>query len=73
MWTVEQVKRELPGVTVKIGKNLVPGRLSGRLNRFATVTVTNTVMGGQTPWRDWHFAWETIVHCLNSDEALLVD
>ena len=73
MWTAKSVKDQLPSVAVKIGKRILPGRLSGRLNQFATVTVDIEVIhpAGQV-WIDYHVAWDTIANCLNNDRPILV-
>ncbi len=74
MWTVEGVKRELPNVLVKIGKKTVTGRISGRLNQFATVSVTNTgtLHSGSQVFLDWQVSWATLAHCLNNGRAVIV-
>ena len=74
MWTVASVKRELPNVNVKIGKKVVSGRLSGRLNEFATVSVTNegTLHSGSQVFADWKVAWETVANCLNNNRPIIV-
>lgn len=73
-WTVESVKRLLPSVRVHTGKRkFATGRVSGRLNRFATVTVDNCFRhGSNDPWMDFEFSWEAIVHSLNNGTALEV-
>lgn len=71
-WTVAQVKADLPGVRVRVGKgNIVDARVTGRLNRFATVSVTNNYPRSGVPlFADWQFAWESIVHSLNNGNPL---
>lgn len=74
-WTVDRVKQELPLVNVKLGKNIVTGRVSGRLNKFATVSCGfsqfKSIQLGNG-WIDYSFAWETIVHSLNTGNPLKV-
>jgi hypothetical protein len=73
MWTAQRVRDELPDVDVKIGKKVLRARLSGRLNAFATVSVTNsgTPRRGWQLFMDWHFSWDTIARCLNSGKPLI--
>ncbi len=71
MWTVKRVKEELPTVKIKIGGVVSDGRVSGRLNKFATVSVTNDKPRSGVPlFYDAQFAWETIANCLNSGNTL---
>jgi hypothetical protein len=67
MWTPEKVRKELPQVQVRVNGNILPGRVTGRLNEVATVTVDNhgTLHSGNKPWYDFHFAWKTIADVLN--------
>lgn len=71
-WTAERVKRELPCVKMRVSKSkVVDGRLSGRLNAVATVTIHNGLgIGTNPPWVDFHFAWEAIAYSLNSGKPL---
>lgn len=79
-WTAARVREELPDVQVKIGRKVVQGRVSGRLNQFATVSVTNgstskrfPSFGSHAPiFMDWSVAWDTIAHSLNTGKALIV-
>lgn len=73
-WDVEKVKAELPNVKVKIGNQIHTGRVSGRLNKFATVSVTNlgTLHAKSRVFADFQVAWPTIVHALNNDRPLIV-
>lgn len=72
MWTIEAVKRDLPNVLIKIGRKVATGRVSGRLNRFATVTVDNCFRhGSNPPWMDFHFSWDAIVRSLNTNSPLI--
>jgi hypothetical protein len=59
-WTALRVREEMPDVMVldeRTGQTL-KAKLSGRLNRFATVMVYDHPWSGE-------FAWETIADCLN--------
>lgn len=70
MWTVETVKRDLPDVMVRNGRGNKPiqARVSGRLNQFATVSIT-TRLG----FVDWQVSWATIADVLNRNTSILVD
>lgn len=74
MLTVAQVKEQLPQVPVRIngkGKTLW-ARVTGRKNKFATVTVQNeeTLHRGNVPWSDNEFAWETVTNAVNTGRPL---
>ncbi len=56
-WTAQRVKDELPRVDVLLNGKLLPGRVLGRMNRFATVHFGNHM------YFEW--AWDTIASCLN--------
>ncbi len=73
MWTIKTVKECLPDVPVKIGKKIVQGRIRGRLNKFASVSVTNTgtLHSGSDLWVDREVAWETLVYVLNDQTGKL--
>ena len=65
-WTTDQVKEHLPDVQVSRGTIERLGRLSGRGNRFATVSVAN-----DHGWPiAFDVAWETVTHCLNNDRPI---
>lgn len=66
-WTPLRVREELPDVMVldeRTGQTL-KAKLSGRINRFATVMVYGH------PWSA-EFAWDTIADCLNRGVPLRV-
>ena len=73
MWTASKVRDELPQVLVRIGKNVVTGRTSGRLNAFATVSVTNesTLHRNSQLFMDKEVAWETVANCLNNNRPVV--
>lgn len=74
--TVADVKRELPDVPVKIGRKVYSARLSGRLNQFATVTLSYIHHSGPQehlrgqPWMDWQFSWEAVTRAVNTGNPL---
>ncbi len=71
-WTIASVKEHLPNVRLRVApRKIVSARLSGRLNQFATVSLTNDKPRAGVPiFADWHFAWETIVRSLNTGKPL---
>lgn len=77
--TVTDVKRELPDVPVKIGRKRFMARLSGRLNSFATVTVSYIVHGAPRhylrgrPWFDAQFSWEAVTRAVNTGKPLSME
>jgi len=72
-WTVQDVKDALPNVLLRVGKRTVDARTSGRLNAFATVSVTNDKPRSGVPlFMDYQFSWEAIVRSLNENRPLEV-
>ena len=75
-WTQDRVKAELPNVRVVIGKRELIGRVSGRRNQCATVTVDYITNGKPTehlrgaPWVDFHTSWASIAYALNENHPL---
>ena len=69
---IKECKRDLPPVQVKLGKNVVWGRTTGRKNVKATVTVENTgkLHSGNVPWRDFKFSWEDVCYAVVSGVPL---
>lgn len=69
VWTVAQVRDELPDVVVFVDKRTgtVPGRVCGRKEEFATVCYS---MNGRVEVAP--FAWETIARCLTENRPLWV-
>ena len=73
-WTAALVREKLPTVRVKYGNKIFDGRVTGRLNQFATVTIYAELgphLRG-TPWMDFHVAWETLADCLDENTCVLV-
>lgn len=64
-WDEHTVKTTLPNVTVRIGQTLHNGQTSGRLERFAVVTLTETGLRIT-------YAWSTIAHSLNTGNPLTI-
>ena len=78
--TIAEVKRDLPNVPVKTasGKRHM-ARVSGRLNQFATVTLSyieharpKEHLRGR-PWSDAQFSWESVTRAINTGEPLDFD
>lgn len=69
--TIAQVKAELPDVKVMHNGKRHLGRVSGRLNQFATVSI------GYSPalrdFVDFQFSWEAIARAVNSGLPLRTD
>lgn len=64
MWTIERVKAEMPEVKALYNGEIFLARIAGRQLDFPSLVI----------WKDGsamsaEFAWETIVHCLNTDSA----
>ena len=65
-WTVKDVRRILPDVPcIMPGGIAAMGRVTGRNNDFATVSVD-----GATAVSSGEFAWSTIASSLNNNRAL---
>lgn len=64
-YTIKEAKENLPDVKVKIGESVFDAKLTGRLNKFATVYLK----GSTTPYE---FSWNTIVNSLNTGKPLLI-
>ncbi len=61
-WTVERIKKELPGVEVLHAGVVYKGQVAGRKMPFATV------FWGDNSRAEW--AWETICRALNGGSVL---
>lgn len=72
--TIQEVKRDLPQVRVRIGNKTVWAKTSGRKNVACTVTILNTgtLHSGNEPWRDWHFSWEAVTNAVNTGRPLKI-
>jgi hypothetical protein len=68
VWTVADVRAEMPDVVCLVDDKILPGVLSGRMNRFASV---RPIDGRH--WCAFEFAWETVVHCLNNGRPLRIN
>jgi hypothetical protein len=73
MWTVESVKAALPAVEVRLGRQVVRGRIRVGVGRGATVSITNAgrLHAGTPLVLDIKVSWESIVESLNSNRALI--
>lgn len=64
--TVAQVKKELPNVKLKIGKRVTTGKVTGRMNKFASVHEFGKL--GTV----YKFSWEAVARSVNSGRPLKV-
>ncbi len=66
--TASEAKRDLPNVTVRLPNGEVyPARVSGRLNKFATVTISyihqtrrRSLRSFGAPWIDYQYSWDAV-------------
>jgi len=78
-WTPARVRAELPDVPVRVSRRRYLARVTGRRNPQATVTLSYVTHGAPRhhlrgrPWMDWHFAWDTLAHALNTDTPLSLE
>ena len=77
--TVDQARRELPAVNVKMPDGKVyPARVSGRLNQFPTITVSFIHQPhkkrlrdfGGSPWIDFHTSWAQVARVAETGEPI---
>ena len=68
MHTIQSIKKTLPDVKVKIGKQVFHAMVVGRNNPFATVTFKMPLIG----FVSYEYAWPTILHSLESGKPLTV-
>ena len=69
---IEECKRDLPPVQVQFNGQTQWARTSGRLNKFATVSVTNqgTLHSGSQLFWDAQFSWEAVCRAVVSGVPL---
>jgi hypothetical protein len=72
MLAVSDVKKELPQIRVKFNGRMFWGRLSGRLNPEATVTI----FGGysyalNSHYVDFKASWDTVTRIVNNPKLYL--
>ena len=76
-WTPDRARNELPRVLLDLGpkgralfgKAVVPARVGGRLNSFASVTPDTDYV----PWACcWEFSWEAIARAADTGTPLHV-
>lgn len=65
--TLDEIKAQLPAVTVNAGGRVYPATVTGRLNRFATVSFQ--LHGLRV---SYEFAWPTVQSAVNGGQALKV-
>lgn len=64
-WTPDRVRDELPEIVLLVGGTECPARITGRLNRFATVRTRCDGAGYEC-----EAAWSTLAKCLNENKPL---
>lgn len=69
-WDVKTVKEKLPNILIRIRGKTHTARLSGHLDKFATVTVNNYEQPTGPFYRDFSYSWTTIANCLNNNQPL---
>lgn len=70
--TLNQVKRDLPQIRVKHNGKGFWGKLSGRKNSFATVTIFGEYSHAlQANYIDFYASWETVTRVINNPELYL--
>jgi hypothetical protein len=76
MMTIDEVKRDLPPVRIEYNGRKYWGRVSGRLNKWASVSPSQlidnreritTVLGPV-----FHYSWETVTNAINNGGTLRV-
>lgn len=68
MWTIEQIKKELPKVKVKFEDGtILTGEISGRKMDFPNVCVKRN-----GSWVCFEFSWWTLQNSLNRGKPVLV-
>lgn len=77
MLSITEVKQQLPMVKIKWGGKHYWGRVSGRLNQFASVSpyqvidnckLVKTIIGPR-----FEFSWHTVTEAINKNRELLAD
>lgn len=80
--TPAQARAELPAVSVRFPNGKIyPAKVTGRLNQFATVTVSFIQSGGNRhlrdfgglPWIDCQHSWESVARAATSGKPLSFD
>jgi hypothetical protein len=66
MWTISEVKKELPAVTVKDNEKIQVAMIHGRTRKFPEVT------WGDKNQYSAKVSWQVIVHCLNTNKPIIV-
>lgn len=67
--TIDEIKKNLPPVKVKLANHVTVGRVYGRQLKFAQVVVYDYTLGRHN---SWEFSWSAIEYAINNDEALIV-
>jgi hypothetical protein len=65
--TIKELKEKLPDVKVNVDGKTYTGILTGRINKFATVTVHHPVWGKH----NFEFSWQAVTRAINNDTELV--
>ena len=69
---IDECRRDLPPVRVRINGKTLWARTSGRLNDFATVSITNTgtLRSGSELFWDAQYSWQAVCRAVVSGVPL---
>jgi len=65
--TETMIKALLPPIRVKTSNGIVDGMLSGRQNRFATVSYQT----GKYQWHSFEVSWLTVTNVINNRDYVI--
>jgi hypothetical protein len=65
--TIAEIKAQLPNVKIRIHGKLTTGRVTGRLNEFASVSEF------QKLGAIYHFSWEAVQRAVNNNSVLICE
>ena len=69
-WTAESLRQQLPTIKVKmlVTGEVLDGRIAGRQNEFATVTIW---LPHYQLWHSEEYPWQTLANVLNDYGTLI--
>lgn len=74
LWTEARAKDELPTVRVLVGNLRFPGKLSGSMRNYATVSILVHIGKSiHQVWIDRNFDWAEVVKSLNTGIPLRIE
>lgn len=68
--TIKKIKEKLPNIRVKINNRIYTGILSGKKNKFATISIFIDCF---PEYVNYEFSWEAIARSINKDTFLIGD